>query len=173
MLAQQEGRLAFEVDFPAELSRREQRDFEVRPCSYVMSQMRRRRTEVSERQLSGKQLDELRAAKEKEVDNYVRNQAVEVVADKYAISPAELMKMRWVITMKEYPDGQKKVKARLCILGFQDPMLEEEAEDAGTPTPHQRTRHVFYQSCAWHRWRIHKADVVGAFLQGERLEGKP
>eukprot|EP00974_Lingulodinium_polyedra_P051480 4953119-Lingulodinium_polyedra.AAC.1 len=88
-----EGRLAFAVDFPEELSRREQRDLTLRPCSFVLGQMRRRRTEVSERQLSAKQLDELRAAKDKEVDNYVRNQAVEAVADKYAIAPEELMKM--------------------------------------------------------------------------------
>jgi len=95
------------------------------------------------RSLSPQQLVELREAQEKEVNNCIRNHAVKAGANKYDIPVAELMKMRWVTTIKEYRDGNNKVKARLCILGTQDPNVEDATMDVGTLTPHQRTRHVF------------------------------
>ncbi len=105
-------------------TRRQRRELALRPNVYITSQFKKGRAEVSERQLDKEQLIQLRSAKEKEVDNYVRNAAIEAIAEEMNISVKDMMKMRWVITIKRYPDLSEKVKARLCILGFQDPDLE-------------------------------------------------
>ena len=43
------------------------------------------------------------------------------------------MGMRWVVTVKHL--HEKKVKARLVILGYQAGDLEDELLEAATPTP--------------------------------------
>ena len=159
----------FEVDLGYDGTRRQMRELGMRAESFVTSQIRKQRVEVSEKHLTAEQLKELAKAKDKEVQNYLRNQAVEAIAKEYDVPVSELMRMRWVITVKEYPDGSNRVKARLCILGFQDPDLEAEVMETATPTPNRRTRNIFFAACAQRRFKILKADVTSAFLQGDPL----
>ena len=80
----------------------------------------------------------------------------------------ELMGMRWVVTVKHFPE--KKVKARLVILGYQAKDLEDELLEAATPTPTRRAKHCFLQVAAHHGFELKKADVSGAFSQGREQQ---
>ena len=78
------------------------------------------------------------------------------------------MGMRCVVTVKHFPE--KRIKARLVILGYQAGDLEEELLKAATPTPARRATHCFLQVAAQHGFELRKADVSGAFLQGHEKQ---
>ena len=89
------------------------------------------------------------------------------------IDPQDVMKMRWVLSIKE----SGKCKARIVIQGYTDPQLGQ--IDVASPTLSKRARHVFLTMCAHYGFRAQKADVSAAFLQGDwlpenrRLKVKP
>ena len=68
--------------------------------------------------------------------------------------------MRWIFTMKH----DQSAKARLVIIGFQDPDLTSLATTA--PVMSRRTRGLFFILCSCKKWTALKADVRAAFLQG-------
>ena len=74
---------------------------------------------------------------------YIKQAAIKATEEAFTIPESKLMKMRWVITLKEVPGEDPKVKARLCILGFQSPHIEEECEQVVTPTPARRGNMLF------------------------------
>ena len=81
-----------------------------------------------------------------------------------------VMGMRWLLTWKVAPEepGGRKAKARAIILGYQDPNYEH--RETSAPTPSKAGRQLFLQLCSWRRFRLMKADVSGAFLQGDDVE---
>ena len=91
---------AFELEIEYDKSRRQAREFALHPGAFVVSQLKRQRAEVSERHLDEKHMQELLQAKQKEVRNYLKHQAVEATATAFDVPVRELMKMRWVITMR-------------------------------------------------------------------------
>jgi hypothetical protein len=82
------------------------------------------------------------------------------------------MKMRFVLTWKSDPDSPagKKGKARLVVLGFQDPYLGKET--TCSPTLNKRSKQMLLQMVVQKGWRLKKGDVTAAFLQGRPLSGK-
>ena len=78
------------------------------------------------------------------------------------------MGMRWVVTVKHFPE--KKIKARLVLLGHHAGDLEDELLEVATPTPARRAKHCFLQVTAHHSFGPKKADVSGAFLQGREQQ---
>ena len=84
------------------------------------------------------------------------------------LSQDEPMGMRRVVTVKHF--REKKIKARLVILGYQAGDLEDEVLKAATPTPTRRATHCFLQVAAQHGFELRKADVSGAFLQGHEKQ---
>ena len=149
-------------------SNHHQRQFVNRPAAFVTSQLRKRKMEVSVKKLSADELDMLDEAKENEIQQYLQNEAVEAIKGQVDLKPEELMGMRWVVTVKHFP--QKKVKARLVILGYQAADLEDELLNAATPTPTRRSKQCFLQIAAHHHFELYKADVSGAFLQGREQD---
>lgn len=93
-------------------------EFCAHPTAPVASQLKKARAEVSEKNISKEQLEQLVTAKQKDVSNHVKHQAVEATAKACDIPVHELVKMRWVIKTKECPDGSNRVKAHVCMLGF-------------------------------------------------------
>ena len=77
------------------------------------------------------------------------------------------MKMRFVLTWKVDPSSElgKKAKARLVVLGFQDPHLGQ--EETLAPTMQKRSRTMMFFNTVQNRWKVWKADVKSAFLQGK------
>ena len=72
--------------------------------------------------------------------------------------------MRWIFTIKH----DISAKARLVIIGYQDPDLGELA--TASPTMSRRTRGLFLTMCSLHGWDALKGDVRAAFLQGMESE---
>ena len=109
--------------------------------------------------LSQDELRQLEQAKQNEIRQYLQNEVMEALKGIEEIRDDELMGMRWVVTVKHFLE--KKVKARLFVLGYQAGDLE-----TATPTPTRRAKHCFLQVAAHHDFELKKADVSGAFLQG-------
>ena len=108
----------FQTDFA---SKRHCRDFTKHGEGFVLAAFKKGRAEVSEKQLTSSQLKELTAAKHIEVNKYIKQAVVKATEEAFTIPESTFMKMRWAITLKEVPGQDPKVKARLCILGFQSP----------------------------------------------------
>ena len=78
------------------------------------------------------------------------------------------MKMRWVLTYKPAmvdEQGRKVPKARLVILGFQDPDLDELERES--PTLSTTSRALIFMCAANEQWKLKSGDVKTAFMQGD------
>ena len=71
------------------------------------------------------------------------------------------MRARWVLTWKSIG----KAKARLCVLGFQDPDLTEVPRDS--PTLSAASEALITQLVASHKYRLISGDIKTAFLSGD------
>ncbi|CAK0788366.1 unnamed protein product [Prorocentrum cordatum] len=138
--------------------------------AFVATQLRRQRAEVRERSLSADDLEKFKKAKSKEAQEWIKELVLEALPDHVRVPADRLMRLRWVLTWKIYPSepGGRKAKARLVILGYQDPDLT--TEESYAPTATRTARQVFLQKAAHLRMRVAKGDVKSAFLQGEELD---
>ncbi len=134
-------------------------------CSeaYLASAARKGRTEVSLKSLTAEKRKELVTAKDKEIQNWLRNSAVEAAA-RAGLRGRQLMRMRWVLTTK----SSGAMKARLVVQGFTDPDLGHLRRES--PMASRRARQTFLTLSASLGLHIHKGDVTSAFLQGGGTE---
>ena len=139
------------------------RDF----CGFVNNQIKRNHMEVNQRTLSQQELEQFQAAKRKEVNNYVLAEVFEKLPDHVKPDRNQAMHMRWILTWKFSHEQERKAKARCVILGYQDPQYE--FRPTASPTMNKTTRQLFLQSCAMFKFKVHKGDVSGAFLQGDQF----
>ena len=123
------------------------------------------KNEVTIRTLSDKERENLRSAKMSEAKSWVENEVIKKAGKPIS---EKCMKLRWVITWKTLDDGSRGLKARLVVLGYQDPTLGE--VECSAPTMQRRTRGLFIQQCVERRWTLVKGDVKKAFLQGRPFE---
>ena len=63
------------------------------------------------------------------------------------------------------PKSSGKAKARLCVLGFQDPDLTEVPRDS--PTLSAASEALIMQWVASHKYRLISGDIKTAFLSGD------
>ena len=127
---------------------------------FAVSTARRKRVEVSERKLTESDRKLFREAKELELQSWLDHRVFDLVKKKF-VDQERAMRARWVLTWKSIG----KAKARLCVLGFQDPDLTEVPRDNPRCQPHQRLR-----SCNWvasHKYRLILGDIKTAFLSGD------
>ena len=68
------------------------------------------------------------------------------------------------------PKPAPKPKARLVILGYEDPQLESLARDS--PTLGKDSRTLILQYAASAKWQIRSFDIQTAFLSGSRQDGR-
>ena len=78
--------------------------------------------------------------------------------------------MSWVVTYKPDPTNPKgrKAKARIVILGYQHPEVEE--LETASPTLGRTGKHLVFQWAAINRAIVEAADAKSAFLQGDGQE---
>ena len=126
------------------------------PTAWMVKAMRKQ--EVSYGKLAQEERTKFDAAKEAEVSQWIREAAARRVEG--SIPPERIMRMRWVLTYKE----KGSAKARIVVVGFEDPDLETLV--SSSPTMSRRTRQLVYQLGVMKGWRSMKADVKAAFLQG-------
>ena len=81
-------------------SNHHQRQFVNRPGAFVTSQLRKRKVEVSTKNLSAEELVMLDRAKANEIQQYLQNEAVEAIKDQVDLTQEELMGMRWVVACR-------------------------------------------------------------------------
>lgn len=106
-----------------------------------------------------------RAAKIKEWNSFVENSVVELCSS-HGIDPRRVIGSRWVLTWK-HVDGQveRNAKARLVLLGYQDPDLGAFAKSS--PTLTRTARSMILALTAQFEWDLFSLDAKNAFLAGD------
>lgn len=150
---------AYSVDVPTDP--RGLKQFRADPSRYVTKKMKAN-AEVKLSTLSKEEVEKFKVAKQTEVQNWIREAACRGV--QHAVPSHRVMRMRWVLTFKD--DG--RAKARIVILGFEDPDLLK--LERAAPTMTRQSRQLFLTYAALKRWTTLKGDIKGAFLQGTNSE---
>lgn len=129
----------------------------------LTSQAKRNKVEVKERHLTAEEKEAFRQAKTKEWMSFVDNNVGEI-AMRAGIDPQRIIGSRWVLTWK-LVDGAKVPKARLVLLGYQDPDLGEYTRSSPTLTRTGRT--LVLALMAQFVWQVFSLDAKNAFLAGD------
>jgi hypothetical protein len=139
----------------------------------LATEMRKKRVEVKLRDLG--EDDQLRfaAAKDKEIRAWLGHKTVQRVA-KGKIPDNAIMRCRWLLSWKnangDEPPGElalngKKAKARLVVIGYEDPDIDVVKNDA--PTLTKDGRQCVLQQVSSHHWPLISFDISTAFLHGK------
>ena len=166
------GTEMIEVAFEA-FDQKELENLNSRPEKYVSKAIKKGQTEASVKNMTDDQKGQMKAAKMIEIRDWLANDVIEKLPPHLKPGKEETLKTRWVLTWKkEEATGGQRAKARLVVLGFQDPRLGE--DPVASPTMTRRARNLMMQFVAWKGWKLKKGDVKAAFLQGKGLpEDKP
>ena len=136
---------------------------------------KKQRSEVKLSQLTKEEILEFEQAKESEVQNWVKTGTISaIMRDK--IPEEQILRCRWILTWKpldltESPENHNPVakthkpKARIVVLGYLDPRIEEIPRDS--PTLNKTSRMLALQAIATHAWTLRSFDIKAAFLQGQ------
>ena len=139
---------------------------------------KRQRTEVKLSTLDSNERQEFEEAKAKEVQDWLQTGAV-VRMFRHELPPKQILKCkRWYVwkPITESCDQKtnngivRKVKARLVVLGFQDPQLDTIPKDS--PTLGRTSKMLIAQVLASMRWTLMSFDIQAAFLQGRTQENR-
>ena len=138
---------------------------------FVATSDRKQRVEVNYRSLSSGEQQLFDAAKNKEVKAWLDHGTVKKLA-KGTLQPEQIMRCRWLLTWKDpLPGGtENRAKARLVILGFEDPGVGVVPNDA--PTLGKDARQLLLQKVASNHWDLINFDISTAFLKGQG-DGRP
>lgn len=142
----------------------------------LTSTAKKQRAEVRMVDLSREDQQKFQDAKRKEVDQWLDTETVRRIL-RSKIPEENIMKCRWILTWKEIDPSERiasgdkhKAKARLVILGYQDPNIEEIPRDS--PTLQKESRSLLLQVCASKKWQIESFDIKTAFLRGSRRDNR-
>ena len=140
---------------------------------YLVSQARRKLVEVNVKRLTLKDRQLFDQAKDKEISEYISQEVLEV-ASRAGVPQGRLLRMRWILTWKPLNDrkGSHKAKARLVVLGFEDPDMLKGTIATAAPTLSKLGRSLVFQVAANNLWKMHSGDVATAFLRGSAEEAK-
>ena len=143
--------------------------------AFLASAAKKQRSEVKEKNLSKEELKLFQGAKMKEIQSWLTTETVRRIA-RNQIPEDQILRSRWVLTWKpveptqQDPAPPSKPKARLVILGYEDPQLESLARDS--PTMGKDSRTLILQFAASAKWKIRSFDIQTAFLRGSRQDGR-
>ena len=159
-----------EVAFPVLEDKVTAEKFARNPEKVITKQLKKQRAEINERRLDPKEREAVQNAKMVEIKEWLAEKVVAHLPPHLKPTVGETMRMRWVLTWKEDPASEtgKRAKARLVIMGFQDPKLGE--DPVNSPTMTKRGRNLLCHLACHRGWRMQKADVKAAFLQGQELD---
>ena len=155
---------------------------EVRPSemAFLVSAAKRQRSEVRISNLSPAERQMFAEAKTKEVESWLSTETVSKVL-RHQISKESILRCRWILTWKEADETNaasksssvhpsRKAKARLVVLGFEDPMVDQIPRDS--PTMSKLSRVLILQHAASLGWDIHSFDIKTAFLRGTEQQSR-
>ena len=187
--ALQESEYTYVMELDLNLtSHRQLKKFIRSPSAYLVGKMRD--CEVRWEKLSPQHRTLFSRAKTKEVTSFIQQAAVrkclDLAEDKEARESGRIMKCRWVLTWKPIPEeerqdaladarhnpgttvdpeGMKKAKARIVLLGYQHPDLLREGFNSSAPVQSVLTRNLAYMMTVTNGWQLEGLDLSTAFLQ--------
>ena len=150
---------------------------------FVATSAKRDRTEVKLHQLSQEEQELFRKAKNKEIQNWLDTGTVSRIF-RHQLSPKQILRCRWICIWKPLDEENaqstevsqkpnqttRKQKARLVVLGYQDPQIETVPRDS--PTLGKQSTMLLLQLISSMGWTLRSFDVRAAFLQGKTQEGR-
>ena len=139
--------------------------------AFLATAAKRQKSEVKMTDLTNEERKEFNQAKHTEVQNWLKTGTVsKILRDK--IPKEQILKCRWILTWKplDQEDQKKtqkshKAKARLVILGYLDPHIDQLPRDS--PTLGRHTKMLMLQLIASMNWTLQSFDIKAAFLQGK------
>ena len=148
-----------------------QQESDLTEMTFLATAAKRKRSEVRLAELSNDERKEFVVAKQAEVQNWLKTGTVSKIArDK--IPKEQILKCRWILTWKplDQEDQKKtksthKAKARLVILGYLDPNIDQLPRDS--PTLGRHSKMLMLQLIASMNWTLQSFDIKAAFLQGK------
>ena len=139
--------------------------------AFLVSAAKRQRSEVKLHQMTPADRELFRLAKEKEIQSWLSTETVCRVL-RHQIPQENIMRCRWILTWKPVDSEESKEKnpkmvpkARLVVLGYEDPLVHEIPRDS--PTMSKLSRMIILQYAASQHWDIESFDIKTAFLRGE------
>ena len=115
------------IDFPDISSDKNWKDVIGRPECYMTTNLKKKRVEINERRATPVERELIQKGKCIEIQEFLQEKVVKAATDQElkTLKPGDIMKMRFVLTWKVDPASPQgeKAKARLVVLGFQDPFL--------------------------------------------------
>ncbi len=143
--------------------------------AWIASVSKRGRSEVTLKQLTLEDRILFEKAKDAELNCWLQTNALKPILRRY-LNPEQILRSRWVCTWKPIEDAapgepRRKAKARLVVLGFQDPKLTEVVRDS--PTLTREGRHTVLQTISSQKWPLSSFDIKTAFLRGQADSKNP
>ena len=143
---------------------------------YLASAAKRQKIEVKMKDLNSEEMHMFKKAKDKEIESWLSTDTVRRIL-RHKIPEGRLLRSRWVLTWKPLDEVDqaetglaRKAKARLVILGYEDPLLDSLPRDS--PTLGRDSRMLALQMIASHRWGVRSFDIRTAFLRGSRQDNR-
>ena len=136
-------------------------------CFTVQTPSKQRRVEVNFRKLNQEEKAKFEVAMKKEWQSWIDNKVTSLCKSR-GIPRERVIRARWVLVWKKSsdPDDRSKTpKARLVLVGWQDPELGKIATDS--PTLRKESKNLILSICAGKKWKIWGADIKTAFLSGD------
>ena len=135
---------------------------------------KRQKVEVQLAKLTAKEQQQFEEAKEKELQSWIGTEAIATVLRR-KIPPEQILRCRWILSWKDAETNShlsantdrptnRKAKARLVVLGFEDPALADLERDS--PTLTKLSRSLLLQIASSKHWTVGSFDVRTAFLRG-------
>ena len=144
--------------------------------NFLASAAKRQKVEVKMKDLSPEEIKMFRLAKDKELDSWLATDTVRRIL-RSKIPENQLLRSRWVLTWKALDEQEqketglsRKAKARLVILGYEDPQIDTLPRDS--PTLGRDSRMLALQCIASHQWTVRSFDIRTAFLRGSRQDSR-
>ena len=137
----------------------------------VSAAKKKQRSEVKLSTLNAHERKLFEEAKGKEIDSWLSTDTVTRIL-RHQVPRENILRCRWILTWKEADaeptqeasSPQKKAKARLVVLGFEDPLVDQIPRDS--PTMSKLSRVLILQHAASMGWDIGSFDIKTAFLRG-------
>jgi hypothetical protein len=148
-------------------------------------------TAVRLTELTAQERADFEKAKTAEVANWIHTGTISKIL-RHQIPSDQILRCHWILTWKpidtvgetaeinKFPNqlnpkksSEKTVthkpKARLVVLGYLDPQIENIPRDSPTPS---KTARMTLQTIASHGWDARSFDIKAAFLQGQPLSSR-
>lgn len=142
-------------------------------CAFIVSAAKKQRSEVRLSTLSPEDKLLFEKAKNQEIDSWISTGTVAKIL-RHQLPLENIMRCRWILTWKSLDEEEqqsmgvhRKPKARLVVLGYEDPQIENIPRDS--PTMSKLSRMFVLQTAASKKWNIESFDIKTAFLRGTDL----